>query len=464
MFKSEFLKNLFSQRAQGGQSAESNDRLDQAAHATDLSGNPHWPAKAGSALLLVGLGGFVTWAALAPLDQGVPAPGSIVIESQRKPVQHLSGGIVRKVHVSEAQQVEAGTVLVELDDTQLRADLEAVKSRFYGGRAFEARLLAERTQASQVEFPPDLIAVAAQEPQALRNMALQEQLFFSRRAALQAELRSLDQAVASLGAQRHGLQARLSGRRIQLGLLEEQLKGSRELAADGYLPRNQLLEEERLSADLFSQIIDLESSIAARQNDIAELRFRRETRMREFLQEVDTSLAEIAREVPAYQEKLASLANEISRTRLTSPVKGTVVGLQVQSVNAVIAPGSKIMDIVPMNERLILEVRIEPQLIDRLHPGLLADVRFNAFQDAPDTIVEGRLISVSADRFTDPVTNMPYFLGRIEVLPESLGRLKDKQLIPGMSADAVIKTGERSLLDYMVRPLIRRVSTSMTEY
>jgi len=172
MFKSEFLKNLFRQRAQGGQSAESNDRLDQAAHDTDLSGNPHWPTKAGSALLLVGLGGFVTWAALAPLDQGVPAPGSIVIESQRKPVQHLSGGIVRKVHVSEAQQVEAGTVLVELDDTQLRADLEAVKSRFYGGRALEARLLAERTQASQVEFPPDLIALAAHEPQALRNMAL----------------------------------------------------------------------------------------------------------------------------------------------------------------------------------------------------------------------------------------------------------------------------------------------------
>lgn len=460
----EHSKTTFGGQTRAEQDAGSLDSLERSARATDLSGNPHRPTRIGIALLLVGLGGFVTWAALAPLDQGVPAPGAIVIESQRKPVQHLTGGIVRKVYVSEAQQVEAGTVLVELDDTRLRADLEAVKARYYGGLALEARLQAERGRAHQVDFPAQLVAAAEEDLQALRNMSLQQQLFFSRRAALDAELRANDEAIASLWSQRNGLQARLGGLRTQLSLLDEQLRGSRDLAADGYLPRNRLLEEERLSADLQSQIIDLEASISARQNDMAELRFRREVKVREFLQSVDAELAEVARELPAYMERLTSIKDEISRTRLTSPVKGSVVGLQVQSVNAVIAPGSKIMDIVPVNERLILEVRIDPQLIDRLHPGLRADVRFNAFQDAPDTLVEGRLISVSADRLTDPVTNAPYFLGRIEVLPESLARLKDKQLIPGMSADAVIKTGERSLLDYMVRPLLRRVSTSMTEY
>lgn len=458
------LKKLLGLQAGAEQQAEDLDRLEQSARKADLTGCPHRPTRIGIVLLFLGLGGFITWAALAPLDQGVPAPGAIVIESQRKPVQHLSGGIVRKVYVSEAQQVEAGTVLVELDDTKLRADLEAVKARYYGGLALEARLQAERGRAHQIDFPPQLVAAAEQDLQALRNMSLQQQLFFSRRAALDAELRANDEAIASLWSQRNGLQARLNGRRAQLALLDEQLSGSRDLAADGYLPRNRLLEEERLSADLQSQVIDLEASISARQSDIAELRLRREVKMREFLQNVDAELAEVARELPAYMERLSSISDEISRTRLTSPVKGSVVGLQVQSVNAIIAPGSKIMDIVPVNERLILEVRIDPQLIDRIQPGLRADVRFNAFQDAPDTLVEGRLISVSADRLTDPVTNMPYFLGRIEVLPESLDRLKDKQLIPGMSADAVIKTGERSLLDYLVRPLIRRVSTSMTEY
>lgn len=458
------MNNSVEEKKYGEWLPASASRFEQAIRETDLSGSPQRATRVGIALLLLGLGGFLGWAAYAPLDAGVPAPGSIVIESQRKPVQHLAGGIVRKVHVAEAQRVEAGAVLVELDDTKLRADLEALKARYYGGLALEARLKAERRRDGTIEFPPELVAAAQQDVHALRNMSLQQQLFASRRAALQAELHANDEAIASLSAQRGGLLARLAGRRSQLALLDEQLRGSRGLAADGYLPRNRLLEEERMRADLMSQIVDLEASAAARLSDIAELRMRSQAKQREFLQNVDAEMAEISRELPAYMERLASIADEIRRTRLTSPVNGVVVGLQVQSVNAVVAPGSKIMDIVPMNERLILEVRIEPQLIDRIQPGLQADVRFNAFQDAPDQVVQGKLISVSADRMTDPVTHVPYFLGRIEVLPESLARLTDKQLIPGMSADAVIKTGERSLLDYLARPLMRRVAMAMTEY
>ena len=165
---------------------EATDRLEQAAGKIDLSGNPHRATRIGVTLLFLGLGGFTAWAAFAPLDQGVPAPGAIVIESQRKPVQHLSGGIVRKVHVSEAQQVEAGAVLVELDDTQLRADIEAAKVRFYGGLALEARLQAESDRSSRILFPSELGAAAEEDPQARRNMALQQQLFFRRRISLQA--------------------------------------------------------------------------------------------------------------------------------------------------------------------------------------------------------------------------------------------------------------------------------------
>lgn len=464
MTKLAMLKKTFLRQSRDEKKSAANIKLERAALVTDLSGSPRKPTLIGLLLLLFGFGGFLLWAMLAPLDEGVPAPGSIVIESQRKPVQHLTGGIVRKVYVHEAQQVEAGTLLVELDDTQLRAELETLKGRYYGGLALEARLQAERYQAGSIVFPHELVAVAVEDPEAQRSMELQRHLFYSRRSALSAELRSIEQGIASLQSQRNGLQARLNGRRAQFALLEEQLAGSRNLAADGYLPRNRLLEEERQGADLYSQMADLEASIIARGSDISELRLRREARRGEFLQRVDAELAEVARELPAQTKKLTALADDLARTRMASPVKGTVVGLQVQSSNAVVAAGSKIMEIVPADERLILEARIDPQLIDRLQPGLLADVRFSAFQDAPDYIVEGRLISVSADRFTDPVSNMPYFLGRIEILPESLGRLNDKQLVSGMAAEVVIKTGERSLLDYLVRPLIRRVSSSMTEY
>src|SRR5690606_2940809 len=196
----------------------------------------------------------------------------------------------RKVHVAEAQRVEAGAVLVELDDTKLRADLEALKARYYGGLALEARLKAERRRDGTIEFPPELVAAAQQDVHALRNMSLQQQLFTSRRAALQAELHANDEAIASLSAQRSGLLARLGGRRSQLALLDEQLRGSRGLAADGYLPRNRLLEEERMRADLLSQIVELEASAAARLSDIAELRMRSQVKQREFLQNVDAEM------------------------------------------------------------------------------------------------------------------------------------------------------------------------------
>lgn len=458
------LTKLFRPQVDESAAADAAIRLEKSAGETDLSGDPRRPMLTGIAFLVAGLGGFLVWAALAPLDEGIPAPGTIVVESQRKPVQHLTGGIVRKVNVAEAQHVTEGQVLIELDDVRLRAELEAVKSRYYGGLSLDARLRAERGAADRVTFPSQLISAAANEPIARDNMDLQQRFFVSRRAALQSELRSIDEGIASLRAQRKGLEARLAGRLAQSALLDEQLKGSRDLSADGYLPRNRLLEEERMSVDIRSQIADLEASIAANERSTAELALRRETRQLDFRQNVDGELTELARELPAFAERLSALRTEIDRTLLLSPVTGTVVGLQVQSVNAVVAPGGKVMDIVPENEQMLLEVRIEPHLIDRVHPGLLADVRFNAFQDAPQYTVEGRLNSVSADRLTDPVTHQPYYLGRIEVLPESMGVLKDKQLIPGMSAEAVIKTGERSLLDYLVRPLLRRVSTSMTEY
>lgn len=446
------------------EAAESEARLQKMAKGLDLSGDPGRPMRLGILFLVLGLGGFLVWAALAPLDEGVPAPGAIVIESQRKPVQHLTGGIVRTVHVAEAQRVAAGEVLLELDDTRLRAEFEKTKADYLGALARIARLQAEQVGVAAVTFPPELLGRVSTDVQAQRNIRAQEQFFASRRAALQAELRSIDEAIASQTAQRAGLQARLTGQRAQQRLLAEQLVGSRDLASEGYLPRNRLLEEERQAADFTAQIANLEAAIAANDRDVSELRLRRQARDADFRQKVDAELAELDRDLPAFAERLSAFETELERTRIVAPVAGAVVGLQVQSVGAIIAPGSKIMDIVPSDERLVLDVQIPPQLVDRVQPGLVADIMFHAFQDAPQFYVEGRLVSVSADRLVDPVTHQPYFLGRIEVLQESMKHLQGREVVPGMGADAVIKTGERSLLDYLLRPLIRRISTSMTEH
>lgn len=439
-------------------------KLEQALAKTDLSGNPSRPLRRGLLLLLLGLGGFLLWAAMAPMDEGVPAPGTIVIESQRKPIQHLSGGIVSSVHVHEAQRVKQGDVLLEIDDTTLQAELSGVRAQYYQALALSARLRAERDRLPDIVFPQELKDAAQQDSEAQQHMDLQRRLRASRSAALQSELRSIDEGIASLNSQRNGLQARLKGRLAQQKLLQEQLQGSKDLTQEGYLPRNRLLQEQREAADIASQIADLEASIAANQSSVAELRFRRKAREQDDLQRIDAQLAEVGRELPVLLERLNALKTHLGRARILSPVDGNVVGLQVQSVGAVIAPGAKIMDIVPDNEKLVLDVHIQPHLVDRVHPGMLADVRFHAFQDMPQYTVQGRLISISADRLTDPMTAMPYFLGRLELLPETMSHLKTKELVPGMSAEAVIKTGERSLLEYLVQPLMRRMFTAMTEH
>lgn len=455
---------LFRRNRRSDDPADGRARLLEDASRVDLSGDPIAPMRLGLIFLVVGLGGFLLWAAFAPLDEGVPAPGAIVIESQRKPVQHITGGIVRTVHVAEAQKVQTGDVLIELDDTRLRAEHQQIKAQYLGALAQRARLHAEQSRAKSVVFPKELVERAADDAEARQNMLAQEQLFASRRSALESELRSIDEAIASLDAQRAGLEARVRGLRAQLAFVAEQLEGSRGLAAEGYLPRNRLLEEERLAADLASQAANLDASIAANVSSVGELRLRKRAHEADFHQQVDAESAEVGRDLPALAERLAAVAVELGWSRIVAPVSGAVVGLQVQSVGAVIPPGGKIMDIVPQDEKLVLEVHIPPNLVDRVHPGLVADIMLNAFQDAPQFHIEGRLVSVSADRLTDPATNQPYFLGRIEVLPESMKHLQGKVVVPGMSADAVIKTGERSLLDYLIRPLIRRVSTSMTEY
>lgn len=443
---------------------EAGKRLEEEAKAVKLQGDPVGPMRTGILFLLIGLGGFLAWAAWAPLDEGVPAPGAIVIESQRKPVQHLTGGIVRQVHVAEAQAVKAGDVLIELDDARLRAEQQAVKGQYYGALALQARLDAERLGRKEVQFPAVLLDAVKSDESAASRIVLQEQLFLSRRDALQSELRALDDAIAGLESQRHGLEARLSGRRQQLELVRQQLVGSRGLAAEGYLPRNRLLEEERLAVDLESQIADLIAGLASNQNSVAEMRSRRLARINDFRQRVDAELADVSRDIPAYAERLTAVSLDLDRARLLAPVDGFVVGLQVQSVGAVVAPGAKIMDIVPANEKTMLDVQIPPHLVDSVRPGLIADIRLHAFHDAPQFVIEGRLLSISADRLTDPVSHQPFFLGRIEVLPETLKHLEGRELVPGMSAEVVIKTGERSLLTYLLQPLLRRVSTSMTEY
>ena len=420
-------------------------------------------ARIGLWTLGVGFGGFLLWAAFAPLGEGVPSYGMVTIDTKSKPVQHLTGGIVKQVLVREGDVVKEGQTLIELDAAVARANYESVRQRYLGFRAMQGRLIAEQTGASKVDFHPDLKA-AASDPLIRSQMLTQEQLFQSRRSALRADLQGIEEGVQGQQALLQAYEGMSANRRSQLALLQDELKHTRELVKEGYTPRNRQLELERAQAENQTSIAETQGNIMRARHSISEFRQRAISRQQEYRKEVETQLADVAREVQSDAEKLVAVTADLERTEIKSPASGQVVALAVQAPGSVVQAGQKLMDIVPQGEALILETRIEPHLIDKVHAGLLTDVRFTAFSHSPQLVVQGKLISISGDLIRDPQPNgASYYLARVAVTPEGMKVLGKRRMQPGMPAEVIINTGERSLLTYLLNPLTKRLAASMKE-
>jgi len=418
--------------------------------------------KIGAWVLLGGFGAFMLWAILAPLDEGVPAQGMVMVDTKRKTIQHLTGGLIDKVMVREGQLVQAGDVLIKLNEAQARAEFESYRQRYLSLRAQEDRLLAEQAGLAKITFHPDVLA-GKDDPLIGQHLLTQEQLLNSRRLALRSELASIGEAMQAQQEAAKGYAAQLEWRKQQMAYLVEERAGLRDLVKEGYAPRNKLLEMERMASDIEATLSDLQANLARAKRSAAELSMRKMQREQEFRKEVDTQLAEVRREVSADEERFKASRDALERTEIKAPVSGAVVGIATQTVGGVIPQGQRIMDIVPKDEALMLEAQIPPHLIDRVRVGQLADVRFSNFSLTPQLVVEGQLASVSADLLVDPATNTGYYLARVAVTAKGLQELGGHRLQPGMPAEIVIKTGERSLLEYLLHPLTRRLAQSMKE-
>ena len=421
------------------------------------------PVFVGLILLGACLLAFTIWAFFAPLDEGVPAMGTIAVESKRKVVQHLTGGIIKKVLVKESQEVKTGDPLILLDDTATKANFDASRQQYYALQAQADRLQAELSKSDSITFSPGLLN-ASDDPLAVENMSIQQQLFLTRRLALQGELAILAAAERGVSEQIRGLEAQARGKKEQLKYVQEQLEGSRELAKEGYLPRNKWFEEERLASELQASSTELQSTVLRAKSNAIEATQRLAQRQRDFQKEVATQYADYRRESLNAAEKLRATKEEYLRSTVRAPVDGFVNGLSVLTEGSVISPAGRLMDIVPKDEKLILEIKIDPNVIDRVHPGLPVDINLHAFADDPSLVVEGILESVSPDLVFDSNPNFPpHYLGRVRVSPEGLKRLGSRTLQPGMPAQVTIKTGERTLVQYLLKPLLMRLSASMKE-
>jgi len=412
--------------------------------------------------LAIGFGGFLLWAALAPLNEGVPSVGQVAIDTKRKTVQHLTGGIIKEVLVGEGDTVKEGQLLMKLDDAAAKASFESVRQRYLGFRAIQGRLLAEQGGQASIKYHPDLTE-AASDPLIKQQMQNQELLFQSRKSALRADLQGIEESIQGQRGLSQSYDGMMGNRKNQLALLNEELVNTRGLVKEGYVPRNRQLELERQVSESSSSIVELQGNSIRAQRSIGELRQRAISRQQEYRKEVETQLGEVTREVLSDAGKFSALQDELARTQILSPASGQVVALAAQTVGGVVSPGQKLMDIVPVNESLLLETRVLPHLIDSVHPGMPVDVRFSSFARSPQLVVEGKLTSVSGDLLVDPQTGVGYYLARVTLTPEGLKKLGKRQMQPGMPVEVVLKTGERSMLTYLLHPLTKRIAASMNE-
>ena len=458
------LKNLTKTHKDAAQDAQvvgagADDAQNQSKPSSDTSA----VARTGLWVLGLGFGGFLLWAALAPLDEGVPTQGMVTLDTKRKTVQHLSGGIVKEVLVQEGQQVKEGQPLLRLDGAVAKANYEAVRQRYLGYRAMQSRLFAEQAGSDAIAFHPDVKA-AMSDPLIKQQVSTQQQLIQARRAALAADLQGIEESVQGLKEQLTSYQNILVQRRSQLALLNEELTNTRGMVKEGYAPRNRQLELERMVAESNAAIADLMGNSLRVNRQVAELTQRSLARKQEYRKEVESQLAEVTREVQSDAEKFVAVTADLDRMEIKAPATGQVVGLTVQTVGAVLQPGQKLLDVVPDSQTLLLEAHIPPHLIDKVQAGLSTDVRFNAFAHSPQLVVEGKVLSVSGDLLSDPAQpQFSYFLARVQVTPDGMKTLGSRQMQPGMPAEIVIKTGERSMLTYLLHPLVKRMASSMKE-
>lgn len=407
---------------------------------------------AGISILTVFFGGLGTWAALAPLDSAVIAPGVFKVEGNRKTVKHLDGGIVAKLLVKEGDRVEKGQLLIRLDETDARARIDIFSGQYDSLKALESRLLAERDGLDTIRFP-DFLLDRGGDDNVAEILAGQINVFETRRASLAGQIAVLRQRIAQLRTEIGGFQTQKRSQDRQLELIREELAGTRQLYEKGWSPKFRVLALERKAASLEGESGKLSADIARTRQAIGETKLQIAQLQKERLAEATTELRDVQTRLGEVEPRLRWAEEMLSRTELVAPEAGYVLGLTAFTVGGVIAPGERVLDIVPADNTLIIEARIQPSDIDDVYAGMSAEVQLTAYKSRVVPTVEGVVTKVSADRFTDERSGDAYYLVYVEVDPDSLASSHNISLYPGMPAQVMIATGARTALDYLLSPL-----------
>ena len=407
----------------------------------------------GIGLMVVLFGIIGTWASLVPLAAGAIAPGRVVAENNSKEVQHLEGGIVKEILVHEGDVVKAGQLLMRMDNTNAAAKNAQVRGQYITAKATEARLIAERDNAAAITFIPELLAQEASDPKIKDALETQRRLFQTRREGLEGQISVLNQKIAQSGEEIKGLREQVAADSRQLDLLNQEITVVEGLLKSGNALKPRLLALQRQAADILGQRGQSQAMISRANQTINESKITIINQRTTFLNSVVSDLKDTQLQLSTLEEQSRASADVVRRIDVTAPIDGTVTGLQIHTLGGIVKPGETMMSLVPTGDTLVVEAHVNPQDIDSVHPGLVAQVRLTAFKMRYLRPVSGTVKTISADRFDDAATRESYYLARIEIPQSELADIGKVKLTPGMPADTLIVTGSRTMLSYVVHPI-----------
>nr|CAD6596129.1 HlyD family type I secretion periplasmic adaptor subunit [Rhizobium sp. TCK] len=419
------------------------------------------PVAAGIAMLLTGVGGFVAWAAIAPIGGAIIAQGKVVVSGSNKIVQHLEGGIVQQVLVEEGQVVSAGQPLLILDGTAAKSRHDHLTTQLAALDAVAVRASAERNGATELEFS----SLANEHPAAQLATLIEDQEteFLAGLRKHHAELGILDQQIAALEEQIAGHAIQREATSLQIDLIAEERQAFEALLAKGLTRKNHVLALKRSEADLKGRHGQLGAAIAQAKQSIAEIRERIVQAKNARVREASAQLSQVRTERASVTEQLKSSEDVTQRLVVRAPAAGTVIQLSKYNPGAVIGAGREIMTIVPQEAALVAEVRLRPQDIDDVHVGQRAWINLSSFDPRETPSVAARVIYVSADRLEDARTGEGYYLARLKIAREATPDLDPIQITPGLAADVYVATESRTFIEYLTAPLARTLTRSFRE-
>ena len=416
--------------------------------------DPDYRRVATIGLIIIGVtfGVFGLWAALAPLNSAVVAPGMVVIESNRQVVQHLEGGIVRKVLIHEGDHVQSGQMLFQLDPVQTNASVNITRNQLFSMLAKRDRLIAERDHAPSVRFSSEVMA-ASGDPMVAQAVSDEQRQFLERRATLQSQIAVLQTRISELQTEIGGMDTERRSMDQQTGYLSEEIAGLQELYKQDLVPKPRLLAVQREFAQLQGQIGRSRADKARTEKSIGETELQMRQLQQQLYQDVSKELAEVETQSGDLRQRFTVAEDQARRINVTAPMSGVAQNLRVFTEGAVVRPGDPLVEIAPDHGQMIIQAHVSPNDVDSVHSGQQVQVRFPSFHSRSTPVITGVVRSVSQDRLVDEGTHSAFFMAIVYVSDVKLPAELQGRLRAGLPAEVVVPTGARSVMQYIWQPL-----------